>query len=172
MSLHRYFFRTWLADSSATGVTRVPCQELVIGSWRHVAHTVGTQDSLIAYICPGEGTMTWLIRASNYHLKIEVRLETVSDIELVVDLPPDEGRVLMTLQEPPALFQKVVDGDGGDADRQGWRPRADWMEGLETSEVVRHRFIGSRAQLARLLRTVLFSKPGASAPTYHRITFG
>ncbi|EIW84137.1 homeobox-domain-containing protein, partial [Coniophora puteana RWD-64-598 SS2] len=130
-------------------VTIIPCTDLSIGTWRRIATTVGKHD-LVAYLCDTKRCLTWFIQSAGYGFKMEIPFDIIADTEFT-NAAPGSGLATFLLSQPPNFYLESLSPSGQGPIRH-WKKCADWTEGQQATQVLRHDLIGSAVQLAHVLR--------------------
>ena len=137
--------------SPLTAISIIPCSDLSIGSWRRIATPAGKHD-LIAYVCETKRCLTWFIHSAGYGFKMEIPFDTITHTDFR-NAAPGEGLASFTLSQPPMFYlEHIASPRVGGAPIKTWKKCADWTEGTQASQVLRHDLIGSAVLLAHLLQ--------------------
>lgn len=146
-------------------MTIIPCTDLSIGTWRRIATTVGKHD-LVAYVCDTKRCITWFIHSAGYGFKMEIPFHTIVDTEFT-NAAPGSGLASFILSQPPIFYlENVLSPRPDGSPTRHWKTCADWTEGHQATNVLRHDLIGSAVQLAHVLRNLHANTPGSDIPLH------
>jgi len=148
LNTRRFSIQSLIHEDEA--VTIIPCTDLSIGSWRRVSSTSDSRD-LIAYVCEAKQCITWFIHSVGYGFKMEIDFDTIVDAEFT-STTLGSGMIAFTLSQPPLFYLESTTPPLADGSVQRyWKQCADWTEGHQATQVLRHELIGSATHLAQLV---------------------
>ena len=155
----------------------IPCNELIIGSWRRETHPHETD--LLVYYSMAEQRLSYVVCDAQvgYSARISVPFSIISSAELShesnIHLPPDSVHLLLHLSAPPTFFMEisaVQDLTHGTSrpvavlanaeTYKMWTPCQDWTEGKQ-GKCLRHVLTGPGGRDDLVVEAHLFD-PGAA----------
>ncbi|KAF8920134.1 homeobox domain-containing protein [Mucidula mucida] len=128
-------------------VTIIPCTDLSVGTWRRIASTTSKHD-LVAYVCETKRILVWFVLSNNCGFKMEIPFDSVAESNFT-NAGPGTALASFTLSKPPSFYVEAPTGG-----TYTWTQSADWTQGYQASQVLRHEIIGAAVQLAHLVQNL------------------
>ncbi|KAH9481537.1 Pyriculol/pyriculariol biosynthesis cluster transcription factor 1 [Psilocybe cubensis] len=134
-------------------VTIIPCTDLAVGNWRRIASASSKHD-LVAYVSETKRCLTWFIHSDGYGFKMEIPFETVIDTQFQ-SASPGLALAVFVLSQPPLFYLENASAPRPDGTvARTWKRSADWTEGHQATQVLRHSLMGSAVPLSHLVRSL------------------